>query len=242
MSRPAAFKLLVQLLLIVGVACPTVWSRPPPSFTLDIPGSFDTSVTVKQYQKGEDILNSPPFRLTTVAPMREYRGWWGLITHQQADDHSWIVRVYRRNSPRVFAAYATAKNGFKADLNEEPEFLGLGERSYMFARFERKHFRWGNAVSFFSQFSQDPVVYVPHNGHLTYEVWGVTPDHQYTVVAHIAVSHPKLGDWGPDVRHAGSIEELKKDRDYKLVEKCSPEEFEPSLTAFDRLVDSIKIE
>ena len=33
-----------------------------------------------------------------------------------------------------------------------------------------------------------------------------------------------------------SIETLKLDRHYKIIEKCSAEEFEPSLIAFDELV------
>jgi hypothetical protein len=35
---------------------------------------------------------------------------------------------------------------------------------------------------------------------------------------------------------------LKKDKDYKLIETCSPEEFEPSLKAFDQLVDQVSFE
>jgi hypothetical protein len=34
---------------------------------------------------------------------------------------------------------------------------------------------------------------------------------------------------------------LKRDRDYKRVEKCDPEEFEPSLTAFDRMLETVMI-
>ncbi len=199
--------------------------------------------------------------------MTQYWGWFGPKDAPQADNHSWRVRVYARFSPKVAAAYASATDGFQADLNEAPEFLGLDERSYMYARFEREHFHWGNAVSFFSQFTQDTAMYVPHNGHLTYEVWGVTPDRKYTVVAHLSVSHPKLADWGPgvrdsresdprydqavkdaldtnrDFRRAGEIamEALKNDRDYKLVETCSPDEFEPSLTAFDKMLDTLVI-
>ena len=50
-----------------------------------------------------------------------------------------------------------------------------------------------------------------------------------------------LTDWGPDVRDAPSIAALKRDRDYKRVEKCSADEFEPSLTAFDRMLDALVI-
>ena len=115
----------------------------------------------------------------------------------------------------------------------------------MFARFERKHFRWGDAVSFLSQFTQDTGVYVPHNGHLTYEVWGFTRDHRFTVVASVNVSHRKLAGWvakTPQLRDARSLDALKKDKDYKRVERCSPNEFLPSLTAFDQMLDSLVVQ
>src|SRR5439155_4541611 len=149
-----------------------------PDFTLNIPASFGTNVTVKHYRKGEDILNSPPFRLITTAPMMEHYARYRAGT----SDHVWGVRVYAALSKKVIAAYATARDGFEADLNEEPELLkGLNEPSHVFARFERKHFRWGNAVSFLStkyQDTPDHEFYVPDNDHLKYEVWGVTRNRQ----------------------------------------------------------------
>jgi hypothetical protein len=74
-------------------------------------------------------------------------------------------------------------------------------------------------------------MYVPDNGHLRYEVWGVTRDRQYTVVASMRVSHPKLTKWGPDVRVVKSIDALKQDRDYQHIETYSPKQLEPNLTA-----------
>jgi hypothetical protein len=61
------------------------------------------------------------------------------------------------------------------------------------------------------------------------------------VVAHFSVTHPKLADWGPEVRNARSIDALKRDRDFKLVETCSPDDFEPSLAAFDRMLQSLVV-
>jgi len=213
-----------------------------PQVSLSVPLPFATGVTVKHYRKGQDLLHDPTFHLITVAPLTQYHGWFGpRVAHHQANIHGWKVDVFARYSRKVAAACATARDGYEADLNIEPEFFGVDERSYMFARYEHKHFSWGNAVSFLSQSTQDSAVYVPHNGHLTYEVWGLTRDHKYTVVASVAVSHHKLEDWGPDVRDAPSIPALKRDRDYKRVEKCSAHEFEPSLTAFDRMLDSLVI-
>lgn len=54
--------------------------------------------------------------------------------------------------------------------------------------------------------------------------------------------HPKLAGWiakEPELRDAPSTAALKKDRDYVLVETCRPDEFQPSLTAFDQIVDSL---
>jgi hypothetical protein len=219
-------------------------SGSPPDFTLNIPASFGTSVTVKHYRKGEDILNSPPHRLTTVAPMTAYYGRCG----PRSAGHSWGVCVYAAPNKKVITAYATARDGFEADLNEEKEFFGLGQLATFdtFARFTRKHFRWGDAVSFLhSEYQDGPdggAMYVPDNGHLRYEVWGVTREHEYTVVAYVWVRHPKLADWGPDVRVVKSIDALKQDRDYKHIETCSPKQFEPNLTAFDQLVGSLKLQ
>jgi hypothetical protein len=178
--------------------------------------------------------------------MMEYHGWWG----PRSAGHAWQVRVYATVNPKVVAAYAKARDGFQADLDEGREFLQFAEGFRLadpfktFARFERKHFRWGDAVSFLRSSYQDMPdrgFYVPDNTHLTYEVWGVTRDHQYTVLASVSVSHPKLSDWGPQVRVVKDIETLKQDRDYRLIEGCPPDQFEPSLNAFDRILDTLEI-
>src|SRR5205823_10401064 len=68
-------------------------------------------------------------------------------------------------SPKVAAACTAAKDGYKADLNIEPEFFGINERAYMFARFQHKRFSWGSAVSFLSQAVQEPALYVRSEEH-----------------------------------------------------------------------------
>ncbi len=117
--------------------------------------------------------------------------------------------------------------------------------SYMVARLRRKQFSWGSAVSFLSQFTQDTLLSAPQNGRLQYEVWGVTADLKHTVVAHIfSVSHPKLPNEedGPErLRLFRTVEALKRDRDYRYIERCKSEEFQPSLMAFDKLLDSLTI-
>src|SRR5690349_13718566 len=240
--RFVCFVLLAPTLLWNTGCSTTASSGHSPNITLEAPAAFGTEVTKKSYHKGEDLLQDDIYHLLPIAPMSEYHGWFGSRKVSQADMHAWMVHVYSCYSRKIAAAYRSAGDGFQADLNEGPEFLRSGDRSYMFARFERKQFPWGNAVSFFSQFTQDTALYVPHNGHLTYEIWGVTADHKYSVVATLSVSHPKLANWGPEVRASRSVEKLKQDRDFRLVESCSPDDFTPSLTAFDRLVGSLRIQ
>lgn len=218
-------------------------AKDPPKVTLSVPPFFATDVSVAHYQKGDDTIHSPPYHLIAVAPLTEYHGWFGPRVADQADVHGWAVRVFALDSEKVAAAVAAATDGYQAGLNIGPEFFGRVGPSYMFARFEHKRFSWGTAISFLSQGTQDspPHFYVPHNGHLSYDVWGVTPDKRFTVVATVSVSHRKLADWGPEVRDTRTIAALKRDKDYKLVERCSAEAFEPSLTAFDRMLDTLVI-
>jgi hypothetical protein len=174
---------------------------------------------------------------------RVARRYFNKVEMNAAHDTSlWKVQ---RALPNVVSACAKARDGFEAELNEAKEFFGWSRVATFdtFARFTRRHFRWGDAVSFLhAEYQDGPDVgaYVPDNGHLDYEVWGITRDRQYTVVASVSVSHPKLAQW-PNARTVKSIEALKRDRDYKVIEKCPPQEFEPSLTGFDQLVDSLQI-
>lgn len=171
--------------------------------------------------------------------------WFGDKNADHGHHYGWTVAVYGIGSQKVIGAYARAQDGFEADLTKCPELfdcVGVA-KPYMFARFERKQFRWGNAVSFLSQSpTQEETLFVPHNGHLSYEVWGVTRDQRYTVVASIGVSHRQLSGWRSEereLRTVRSLAALKKDKDYKLIEKCRPEEFEPSLKDFDRIIDAL---
>jgi hypothetical protein len=82
---------------------------------------------------------------------------------------------------------------------------------------------------------------VPHNGHLTYEVSGLTNDLKHFVHARCTVTHPSLASWGPEVREVPSMNDLKVDRDYKLIESCSPADFSPPLTELDKLIGSIQL-
>lgn len=232
----------VIVVLLIGASVARA-SDGPPKFVLSIPDAFNVKVSTRHFRKGEVIRAEPEYaRMTALASFSEYSGYFGDASADQVHSHSWTVAVYREENQNTAAAYLNAKDGYQANLNECTEFLGCGDTSYMFARFDRRRFRWGDAVCFLSQFSQDEY-YVPHNGHLRYEIWGITRDRRFTVVARVAVSHVKLAGWGgkKPLRYARTVDALKKDRDYKRIERCSPDEFQPSLKAFDQMLDSLVI-
>ena len=219
-------------------------SLDPPKFELAVRPPFSTSDPVERYRAGEVTLRDSTFRFITTAAVTKRYGNFGPRTEKQSDSHTWSVAVYATFSKKVAGAYASTKDGYQLRLTEGLKLETSDWGSYMVARLRRKQFSWGNAVSFLSQFTQDAALYAPHNGHLKYEVWGVTADRRYTVIAHISVSHPKLGRWEEpeSFRDYRSLEALKRDPDYKLIERCKPEEFTPSLTAFDRMLDALRIQ
>ena len=218
--------------LLVGSATTTL--KHPPVFSLNIPPAFGYSTGTKQYHTGDYTLNQPPYVEKAAFPIAKEFGSWGPrpTTNIQDTCHLWDIEVSNRNPAKVLNAYDHAKDGYDANVDEEG--------NYMFARFERKTFPWGKGFSYFTQYTQDTGVYVPHNGHLTYEIWGATNDGKHVVHATCTVTHHKLDNW-PDVRDAGSMENLKQDPDYKLVESCSASDFQPPLTDFDNLVGSLRV-
>lgn len=216
----------------------------PPEFELTVSPPFSTSGSVERYRAGEVTLSSPPFRFITTAAVTKQSGDFGPRAEKLSDSHRWSVTVYATFSKKVAAAYASTKNGYQLGMTEGTELETPDWGSYMVARLHRKQFRWGTAVSFLSQFTQDAWMPAPQNGRLEYEVWGVTADRKYTVVARVSVSHPKLRDEEDDpdtLRSFRTIEALKRDPDYKRIERCKSEEFTPSLTAFDEMLDSLTI-
>jgi hypothetical protein len=189
---PRSYCLLLVAVMVAG--CATTPSTVPPTVKLDVPPAFQTSLSIAHFQAGQDVLHIDWIRTQAKVPLTRYEGYWGRRTGRQADDHHWTIDVYNLGSPEVVAAYALAKDGYEADLDELVDFLlppapsppvGPGRHALanLFARFERKHFRWGNAVSFFSQETQDTGHYAPNNCHLRYEVWEVTKDRRHTIVA-----------------------------------------------------------
>jgi len=233
------------VIALTGFASPA--QRPavdPPEFELSVSPPFSASGRVERYRAGEVTANSPPYRFVTTAAVTTQYGDFGPRTRKPSESYAWTVKVYATFSEKVAAAYASTKDGYQLGMTDGAQLESPDQGSYMVARLRRKQFRWGHAVSFLSQFTDDMGLEAPVNGRLDYEVWGVTTDRKYTVIARISVSHPKLPDEERDMERARiyrSVEALKRDRDYKRIEKCKPEEFEPSLTAFDEMLDSLNI-
>ena len=241
-SLPAVF--FVATLAAVG--CSTLSSPQPPAAKLEIPPSFRHGVVIHHFERGEKVVDRGFLEMTALASMTRYEGYWGSPQQYDRIGHSsWWIDIYAAGSPRVVAAYARAKDGYDANLEEWSDFFSTIEQtgpvqmlSYMSARFERRHFTWGDAVSFLSQGSQDTGIYIPCTYRfLTYEIWGVTKDHRYTVVMHTLVSNPHL----PECEDVRTVEALKNNSAYKYVESCGADEFLPGLTAVDKFIDSLEL-
>src|SRR5690242_11516876 len=149
--------LLLSIALLCGVGCASTEKTSTSDVMLNVPPPFSTQVTKERYQPGQDLLHDQFYHLITRAPLTRYHGWFGPRSARQADLHGWTVDD--AFDPKVAEAYAKATDGFDANLSEGTEFLTENGPPYMFARFERKQFRWGNAVSFFSQSTQDTAIY-----------------------------------------------------------------------------------
>jgi hypothetical protein len=278
---------LLFLAVMASAACAIGAPNIIPDVKLDVPTDFARSLSVQHFRKGEDVLHIDWMPTPAQAAMTRYKGYWYPGGGPADTKHGWMIDVFSTHSQKVATAYANAGNGYAADLDEVMDFLtnprarSLFEsprtaRPYLFARFERKSFRWGRGVSFFSQDVQDTSMPEPANGRLDYEIFGVTEDGGFTVVARLSVTHPNLPDdanardMRDSIQRGDSdfsqayfdaarqknyqrLEKLEKDEEQKeaaamkdqpgikLIEHAMPDAFIPSLTAFDKMVDSIKI-
>jgi hypothetical protein len=151
---------------------------------------------------------------------------------------AWSITISKKDDPKVLEAY-NAKDGYAADLaRADPG----NSTPYLYARFQKFSFPWGNAVGYFVQTTKDATWPEPNNASLTYEIRGFTSDRQYVVVARFAVTDPQLPAAGSSVLDAhGDIRTLTSFPSYKLLEKSRPEAFQPSLTEIQDLVSSIVI-
>jgi hypothetical protein len=234
-ANPLRFLTCTVSLLVVTLlsSCGTV-STTVPDIDLQISGAFNHKLTRSKFKTGDYLVNSPPYIIKAKVPTTRIEGEWGNPTPAQHPlDHRWRIDVESTDAKSTADAIAKATSGYDAGLDRDG--------NYMFARFERKQFRWGKAISYFSQFTDDTGGYVPHNGGLTYEVWGTTADNRHIVHLRCSITHRALEEWGPKVRTTRSMMELHADKDYKLVEICPASDFEPALSELDRLLDTLVI-
>jgi hypothetical protein len=84
---------------------------------------------------------------------------------------------------------------------------------------------------------------------LEYQVHGITWDRRYAIRAQFGITHPRLTEFGPKVRYhdppgTGNDPglQMRKDPDYVLVEKSSPEKFQPSIREIDAMLDGLRVE
>jgi hypothetical protein len=151
-----------------------------------------------------------------------------------AKDREWSIEVQRGASPKVLRAFR-AKDGYEADLG-----FTLNASARIYPRFRHKRFSWGEAVSFLVQYQNDNTNYVPNNGMLLYEVHGVTTDKRYSVRAQFGITHPRLVEFGPGVRDHRDDEPMRRDPDYRLVERCPDHAFQPTIKDIDALLNTLK--
>lgn len=224
------------VLFLIGTllsSCGTV-STTVPDIDLQISSAFNHKLTRTKFKIGDFLVNSPPYIIKAKVPTARIEGEWGNPPLAQDHfDHDWRVDVESTDAQLTAEKIAKATSGYDAGVDRDG--------CYMFARFEHKQFKWGKAISYFSQFSQDTGGYVPHNGGLTYEVWGTTADNKHIVHLTCSVTHRALEELGPKVRTTRSMKELHADKDYKLVETCPSSEFDPALSELDRLLDTLVI-
>jgi hypothetical protein len=156
----------------------------------------------------------------------------------QGSKQPWSIVVSKKADPAVIAAY-TAKDAYAVDLTRADSG---GATPYLYARFQKFSFPWGNAVGYFVQTTKDASWREPNNAQLNYEIRGVTSDQQYTIIAKFAVTHPQLPSGNSNMLDAqGDIRKLTSFTTYRLLSKSPPEAFQPSLTEIQDLVSSVSV-
>jgi hypothetical protein len=226
----------------------------PPNFDVTLPEEANHQVEHKKYKEG-DSLDAFFFNWKAASPQHVLSGQWNASNFENYESKGsyyggsqhrwWKITIQRGVSEKLKKAVLHAQNGYEAELSHRPS-----ASARIYPRFERKSFSWGKGVSFLVQYQNCNEDLSPNNGMLEYEVHGFTSDGLFTVVASCGVTHPDLpsvndihkvrgyrynGTTAADTRWP-----LRQDPDYKLVESCAADAFEPSLASVDRLADSLR--
>lgn len=205
-----------------------------PDIDLQISSAFNHKLTRTKFKTGDYLVKSHPYFIQAKVPTLRLEGEWGNpMPGKDPFNHAWKLEIEYTDAESAALKISKATSGYDTGLDKY--------WSYLFARFERKHFKWGQAVSYLSQSTDDIGGYVPNNGSLIYEVWGTTTDKRHIVHFTCSVTHHALEKWGSSVRTTRSTEELHADKDYKLIETCASSDFEPPLSELDGLLDTLVI-
>lgn len=234
---PRLIVYLSSLLSLLGLAsCVSSQSAPP--LSARIPPEFNAEAEKRSVRQGETLGDTTTFgsfnRAESSVALLEGR-WSSPYAVRSAKHYSWSIEIQRGGSPKVRRAILSAKNGYQADLGRDTEGAAR-----FYARFTRKHFSWGPAVSFLVQYQDDATACAPNNAMLYYEVHGITSGGGYTIRAQFGVSHPRLPDSGSRARTYSDESELHSDPDFQLIESCPESDFQPSLKEIDAMLETIR--
>jgi hypothetical protein len=226
---PFALWLIIILLGPLPRVATADWTDQCPRFQFNPPDSFKDGMKFTFAAPGVPGPKADSF--TSISS-----GFWRGPNGQSRQP--WSIAVSRKVDPNIVAAY-TAADAYAVDLAKSDSG---GATPYLYARFQKFSFSWGNAVGYFVQTTSDASWREPNNAQLVYEIRGVTSDQQYTVVAKFSVTHPQLPLGNSSLLDAqGDVRKLSSFNSYKLLSKSAAESFQPSLADIQELVSSVSV-
>jgi hypothetical protein len=245
---PSQLFLIALALVLTSCASQLV----PGRMSIAIPPQFKNTVKEELIQPTHPDPNEGPAR-TFTQPTRIVSGRWldpAFVSYTRSGTYygntkyrTWSIEVTKGADRDVVKALEN-NDAFKA-----AEVWAIDSSPRICPRIEQKKFSWGEAITFLTQYQNDNTNYVPNNGMLEYQVHGITWDRRYTIRAQFGITHPRLTEFGPKVRYrdppgTGNDPglQMRKDPDYVLVEKSSPEKFQPSIREIDAMLDGLRVE
>jgi hypothetical protein len=112
--------------------------------------------------------------------------------------------------------------------------------AHVLARKEAKQYSWGSGRSCLAQFTNEAGGSGPNNEELTYQVSAMTSDHRYSVFGSFRIGHPRLRS--PRFYHVKDWDELASDPGLRIIERAAPDEFRPTMSQLDEVIESVTIE
>jgi hypothetical protein len=220
---------IVLLLALLARAAGADWTDQCPRFEFNPLDSYKDGM--KFTFAGPGVPGPKADSFTSISS-----GFWRAPDGQSRQP--WSIAVSRKLDPSIVAAY-TARDPYAVDLARADSGNAT---PYLYARFQKFSFPWGNAVGYFVQTTKDASWREPNNAQLIYEIRGVTSDQQYTVVAKFSVTHPQLPRGDSNLLDAqGDVRKLSSFPSYKLLAKSAPTSFQPSLTEIQDMVSSVSV-